>query len=1245
MKKRFLAPCCPYWMLMGAFVLLAGVAFGQSAGAIFGTVKDANGAAVADAAITIADPAKSISQTASTSADGIFVFPQLPPGAYTIRVEKSGFKKVEKSNVILSTGDKLNAGDFVLEIGNVTEAIEIQADAGQLQIKSESGERSDLVSGQQLRNIGLNGRNVIDMVKLVPGVISGGPASGSGASTVTNITGSFNINGTRSTQHEYTVDGVTNYNLGNNTGALVSVNPDALEEVKILTSNYQAEYGRSGGGFIALTTRSGTNQYHATGRYFRRHDSLNANTFFNNARGGQGTFSRPLYRFNFYGWDFGGPVIAPRFGEGGKALWNGKEKLFFFINQEYYSQLVPQLSSVNIRVPTPAERSGDFSQSVDGSGNKIFVKDPLLSGTCNATSQVACFPGSIIPANRLYAPGRAILNLFPAPNTTAGGNNYNYSSQVPSSYPRRENIIRIDYQISASTRLSGRWVYNYDDQQFAYGTTTASWNWPLTVTDRRNGPGNVLSFTLTHNFGATMVNEFVFGAGRGGVTIAPSGDAATRATTGINTPLLYSNANEPNLIPTIIMGTVPNASALGTTSVFGTFDQHFVINNFIDNLTKVVGKHTFKFGVYYQRASNASNSQNHVQGDIDFSNNASNPLNTGYAYANTLLGVYNTYTQASSKVKQSYFYQDISGYAQDTWKIMPRLTLDLGIRLSYYEPYHNIVGPESFFNPSLYDPAKAPRIYRPVCVGASTCSAGQAAYRALDPATTGAPTLANTQSGFLVGKLVPNTGDLTNGLGLVTNGYPPGGLDTHPILPQPRLGFAWDVTGDHKTVVRGGFGVAYDRYRSDISGTGAANPPYVFNPTLNFGYLQDIQPGGSGALSPSAIAGVDRKGDWGAVYSYSIGAQRELWKDTVIDVAYVGTQSRHLPRTSNLNAIPYGTTFKAPAQDPTRFANGVIPATEPGLPAAHQAANLSFSGQFALAADFLRPYQGYSDITYRSFDANATYNSLQVSLQRRFARGLTLGVAYTLSKAETTISDESTFTHVSDPRGYDYGLAAFDRTHFFVANFVWDLPRGSRLVGDHWLTRAAFDNWTISGISTIASGNPAELALSIAGQDAGNRLLGTYTAGNLSGQQPRLYLNGDAQSAPNQINVSAFAVPGINDKGPYPRMYLRNPGINNHDLSVLKNFPFGGEGKYRLQLRVEMFNFLNHTQFSGVNRTTNITNGAGQTGAAIFGNYTGLTITNNVRPAGNTSLLGTFFGEYNAARDPRIIQLAAKFFF
>src|SRR5262249_5157215 len=245
-------------------------AHAQSAASITGTVKDSTGGVVPDAKVTISNPNQAISQVAQTNSDGVFIFPQLPPGEYIILVEKPGFKRVEKSHVIVSTGDRLSAGDFTMEVGEVAETIQVQADVGQLQIKTESGERSDLVSGQQLRGIGLNGRNAIDLAKIVPGVISGGAASGSGASTVTNITGSFVINGTRNTQHEYTVDGVTNYNLGNNTGALVSVNPDGLEEVKILTSNYQAEYGRSGGGFIALTTRSGTNEYHGSGRYFPR---------------------------------------------------------------------------------------------------------------------------------------------------------------------------------------------------------------------------------------------------------------------------------------------------------------------------------------------------------------------------------------------------------------------------------------------------------------------------------------------------------------------------------------------------------------------------------------------------------------------------------------------------------------------------------------------------------------------------------------------------------------------------------------------------------------------------------------------------------------------------------------------------------------------------------------------------------------------------------------------------------------
>jgi hypothetical protein len=309
-----------------AAFLAVGIAYAQSNGSIGGTVKDPNGGVVPGATVTVTNQAQGLRQTVRSNPEGDFVFAQLPPGTYKLAVEASGFKKKESSNVVLPVASKVSVGDITLEIGSLAETITVEADAATLQIQSESGERSNIVTNRQLRDIGLNGRNVVDLMRTIPGVISGG-VTANAASTVTNIAGGFSINGTRTAQHEYTIDGITNLNLGNNTGALVSVNPDALEEVKVLTSNYQAEYGRSGGGFIALTTRGGTNQLHGGGRYFRRHDSLNANPFFNNLRGGSDRgFPRPLYRYNFYGWDLGGPIHIPK-------IVRGKDKLFFFVSQ------------------------------------------------------------------------------------------------------------------------------------------------------------------------------------------------------------------------------------------------------------------------------------------------------------------------------------------------------------------------------------------------------------------------------------------------------------------------------------------------------------------------------------------------------------------------------------------------------------------------------------------------------------------------------------------------------------------------------------------------------------------------------------------------------------------------------------------------------------------------------------------------------------------------------------------------
>lgn len=1224
--------------LLGALslaLLVCVAAWGQSgAGSISGTVKDVNGAAIPAAGVTLVNPATSVSLTATTNEDGDFIYAQVPPGAYLITVEKEGFKKFEKSDVVLSTGDKLNAGEFVLEVGGVGETVQVTADAGQLQIKTESGERSDLITNRQIKDLALNGRNILDLTRTVPGIVN---VNQNATSTVTNAAGTFTVNGTRSNMHEVTVDGATNINTGNNSGLLVTVNPDALAEVKVLTSNYQAEYGRAGGGFVQLTTKSGTNDFHGTARYFRRHDSLNANNFFNNARGAP----RNLYRFNNGGYDIGGPVYLPRFGEGGPTWWSGKDKLFFFFSQEYYRQLVPE-GARNIRVPTLAERAGDFSGTAT-------VRDV---NNCLGNGFGAPFPGNRIPQQCWFGGGQ-ILNIYPQPNVT-GNSQFNYTSQRSSSYPRREDILRVDYRLGDRTSLSGRFIRNLDDQRFSYGTTSAAFNYPLTFTSRANGPGYTLGFTLTHSFSPTLINEFNYAPSRGAVRIAMVDDAGTRGVNGITVPLLFPEANPGGAIPGFSFDTNLAATAAFNNQTFAEalfngspFEQTFSLDNFSDNVTKVFGNHTIKGGIYWQNSHNKRTSFGPIQSNIEFNFSAldaANSLNAGHPYANALLGAFAQYQQASVQLRNDFVYNNVEGYVQDTWKFSQRLTLDFGLRLSYYQPLYDKEGQLSFFNPTLFNRAQAPRIFFPICLNnAAPCPSG-ANRRAVDPAlvTSGfVPTASNTQPANFIGLLVPNTGSITNGIGQASQGYPRGGFESDKVLFGPRLGFAYDVFGDQNTVVRGGFGITYDRIRGDLTIDAITNPPNVLLPSLFFGRLSDIPSlrGGGVRAIPSPVIGVDPGGELPTLYTYSLGVQRNVGWSTVVDVSYVGNLGRHLARQRNLNAVPYFATFRREGQDPTRFAGGVVPAVEPNLPAAYAAAGFSFSGANALNVDFLRPFPGYGDILYRSFDAISNYNSLQLGVTRRFKDNFTFGLAYTFSKTLTTSSDDNEITHPFNSRAYDYRLAAFDRTHVLTVNYVYNLPKGSRYLGNSWLARGVFDNWQISGISQFVSGTPFELSLTGLG-NAGARLVGAPTgnAGNLSGQQPRFQIVGDPSNGPNgiQINPSAFVVPAIGDIGPYPRNYLRNPGWNNHDVSVFKNFPFGGEGSRYLQLRAEFFNVFNHTQFTSYNggavtvtpgSTTPVFNLRGSSGCAA------------------TTVTGTCFGEYNAARDPRIIQLAAKLYF
>ena len=660
-----------------------------------------------------------MSRTAQSGALGSFVFTQLPPGTYTIAVELSGFKKVEKSSVILSVASRVNAGDFVLDVGNVTETITVEADAGRMQIQTESGERSDVVTNKQLRDIALNGRNVVDLMKLVPGVIAGGTIT---TSTVTNVVGGFNINGTRSTQHEYTVDGVTNLNLGNNTGGLVSVNPDALEEVKVLTSNYQAEYGRSGGGFIALTTRGGTSELRGGVRYFRRHDSLNANTFFNNARGGSDAgFPRPLYRFNYYGWDLGGPVP--------------------FVGHQVRPEALLLLRPGVLRPARPPGRLREHPRAHRGrEGGRLLAERRRrrpADRVSSTPSPASRSPATSSPRTASTRPAARSSTCSRTRTPPSGGNVYNYTSQVAERVPapggHRPPRLAGPAQHAAQRTLRL--------QQGRAAVRLRHHHRVLELAAHRHHPGERTREDPLLDPDPQLQPDpdqrvRVRGRPRRSHDRALRRQGHARASPSINTPLLFPEANIANLIPGLTFGGIANVSTPVNTSVFGPFDQRFVINTFMNNLTKVAWQaHLQGRPLLPARVEQPATRRPTSGASIDFTSSATNPLNTGYPFANALLGVYNSYTQASSKPVASYFYYDLSGYIQDTWKPTSRLTLDLGLRLSHFEPYYNSIGDGAYFDPSLYDPAKAPRLYRPVCV-ALPCSGNN--LRAMDPAVTGA---------------------------------------------------------------------------------------------------------------------------------------------------------------------------------------------------------------------------------------------------------------------------------------------------------------------------------------------------------------------------------------------------------------------------------------------------------------------------------------------------------------------------
>jgi hypothetical protein len=1141
-----------------------------TSGSILGSIEDTTGAIIPGAKVTAVASTIGVTRTVTSGQNGTFSMTNLPAATYTVTVSAPGFETNTKTGVVLSSADNLNAGVFALKVGAEATTVTVEADSGQLQLQANSGDRSDLITGKQLNDIALNGRNVLDIVRVIPGVSGSGSFGASG----TGGLDTYSVNGTRTNQHDFTVDGASNVDTGNNGGTQVTVNTDAIAEVKVLTSNFQAAFGKAGGGSIVVTTRGGTNDFHGNVHFFHRNEGMNANDTVSNHNG----TAKQLYRYNTVGYQVGGPIV--------------KNKLFFFFSNEFYRQLVP--GGINqYRTPTLLERSGDFSKSVDSSGNPLQIYNP---DTRTQYANNTITTGSLSAAQAAsFAQIQKILSLYPLPNVV-GNNTYNRQDPLSSTHPRTEYIGRIDYQISPNERMFARYVRNQDTQTGPMGSFGIQCSGALQIPGgcTNSQPGWNLAVDLTSTLSPTLLNE---------VSVGPS--VYTSRVTGVNGNISIgaNNINLPLLFPTTASESIPDISFGGNGqnypgSYYGSTPWHQATTTISanDNLTWSFHSHTFKFGAFYQRNRKDQISYGNSNGQFSFnacSTSASGCLNqtgsnSGSPYASALLGAFQSFGQSSSRPTGYFRYNQVEFYAQDTWQINSRLTLDYGVRFVYIPPQYDAKSQIALFTPSAYNPANAVQI--------------------------------DTN-----GNIVPNTGNRLNGMTFASNGtLPKGGWNSNGILPEARFGFSWDPYGDHKSVIRGGFGTSHDREQGNlVFNTVFGNPALVQTPTISNSTIAQIPTAAqsnSGVLS--GIYGADVSGQVPVNYSYSLGVQREIAAGTTLDVAYVGGMGRHLVTARDINTIPYGTTFTRAAQDPSKFAGGVVPVVEPNLPPEYAAAGYNFSGQYAYQQNYLSPYKGYGQMEYYKFDGTSSYNSLQTSVQRRFAHGLTFGGVYTWSKTLTTSSADETFVDPFNPRKYSYGVANYDRRHIAAINYVYDLPNlTQRFHGPHFLAYFT-DNYQLSGLASIQSGAPVRNSLySPASQ---------LTGGSQYSKTPPAYVGVDHLG---NLLLPTIGQPNLGAPGS-----LRQGGLVTWDSSIFKNFPIGSAAKGRsIQLRGEFFNILNHPNIASRDYGANVTLPSYN---ATTRTYTPLSIAKDTNWGQATSA-------FNPAGPggPRVIQLAAKVYF
>ena len=1156
------ARCAAVWTVVTLFCLPARAQ--QTTGSISGTVTDQTGSVVSGVTVRLTSERTSAAREMQTNADGAFEFPAIGAGIYRLSFKHHGFKTAERGNIEITPNQNLAVGAIALAVGEVSESVTVTADVATVQ--TASGERSGLITSDEVQNLTVMNRDFATLVALLPGVVDS-----PGTAEVQGFSGgaSFNIAGNRSNANSITIDGgsIENSNGGNGNNF---VSMDSIQAVRIVTSNYQAEFGRKPAASIMAVTKGGTTRFHGATYWYYRHEWMNANQFFNNRQG----LAQTPRRVQTPGFNIGGPAYIP-----GKFN-SSKNKLFFFASLEFIRERRPQ-DIRNLTVPTDLEISGDFSKSLTNSGGKVTVNDPLNNKTP--------FPGNLIPANRINASGQNYLKLLPRPNAdlTAARYAYNFQTQESLNIPKLSHSFRVDYMLDEKTTLWLKYNFWYEDQRgWAVSAGNSNWGWmPSHYTNHTHAP--VLS--LTRIISPRMVLEASARLTRwiedGSALNVSDYDRLNRQKSGVAIPQFWGGNNPHSLVPNAtfsgIISNSPNTSLNARFPLRGAETPVFADAT----LTNTRGSHVMKYGLYVERWSAVKGEQGNWNGTVDFSTDSSNPGDTNHPFANALLGNFKSYTEANTRPPLYEGTTSVESFVQDNWKITRRLTLDIGARIGWSQPWHSLRRQEAGFLPGLWNPAKAIRLMVPVRVN-NTRMAQDPVTGQLYPAT-------------VIGAIAPGTGDPYNGtVNLLTDSsYPQGLRNNSGIRIAPRFGFAWDPTGKGKMAIRGGFGVFYEMHEKDLwSYHIELDPPNQLSPQIFYGNLGSFI-NTSGFLFPSATHGMTPNRNLARTMSYSFGVQRNVGMGVVVDASYVGTLGRHLLAQENLNSILANTTNQAWAQDPSNPGN-------------------------ALASQYLRPYLGYGDISYYDYVANSSYHSLQVTANRRFLRHVSGGLAWTWSKAmDYADNDTTNLSQLVSPRVWNYGLAGYDRTHILKGNWIWELPKGSRLLpktkGVAWTSHALLDGWQISGILTLMSGAPQAAGLSLSSGNANN-----WSGSPTDAAKPLLVGNPvmpkEQRTFSNNVNAAAFALPASGTLGNEGKYTFRGPGRNNWDVSTFKNF--GISEKVRAQFRAEAYNLLNHTQFSSLDTTIKFGNQATNYGV----------------------LQPTTFGQFTAAGLARRMQLALR---